>query len=256
MKDKNCEDNDSFLLSDFQTLMQGGGASESRERIPCLVRGDGPLDEEERIPQALKRQGPAALIASVLDSALKTSCIECTSCISSKVPTFDPSLCSNSQVSTFPSSSLVSTFIKCQTVFLNCWRRYFHKHNLIDVVVACFALSDNDWSWLQCEEHFNVMSIKIKHEMAVLLIKRKCLQSNKKSKKGVFKRTRQILAGAVKDCNGILGEEDGLQLHPHDFQFLTGSQSQQGAICVVYLCSFYSLQSVGRVPVLGSLWNY
>lgn len=168
------------------------GNNSQVETEPTLIRGEQPRGnvQTDALP-SMRRQGIAVLLSKCLASLKANKCSSCVAVLTSDPGSNSPDAVFLNSLSEegllFPSQKLVTTFQQCMSRFNSS------------------------------------IKMEIQKTLATLLIKQRCRYANRLSKVGVFKRTRQVLAGAVKDGDGIRQEEDVHQLHPHDLSLLFGS---------------------------------
>jgi len=195
VKDKNCMDDDSYLLGDLRSLLANAGdVANNCEETESLVRGARPLHGEVNVSSSLS----SSFLSTSFLSTLKTDCQECKESVL--------------KLKQLPTHWLKTFVTKCQGNFNRSWRNLLHKADVVQQVTSLCVPNDVASSWMFCGAHSLPMVKQAEQNIALLLIERKVQKINKQLKENVVKRTRQILSGSVKDADGLLDEEASIEL--------------------------------------------
>lgn len=234
VKDKNCMDDDSFLLGDIKSLMTSpGDLSNNAVRTETLVRGDRPSPHGE---VNISTNMSSSLLAMSFLSSLKTDCIECKEKIA--------------KTRQSPTGWLSGFLMKCEGNFNRSWKNMIHKLNIVESVAATCDAPIISTS-LFCEAHSFEMKNDFMENIAIFLISKRVEKINKQLKEKIVKRTRQAVNGSIKDADGLLEEEACIELPSSELMLLDEDLDmvppKSGAFEFFYLC--YGL-------VLGPIfWN-
>lgn len=184
--DKNCADDDSFLLGDLRTLLQEGSTEQSGENTePSLVRGNRPVtSDEDHRAVSLQAQGSACPLHGVLK---KLNLMDCAACVQDLTTTERHSavfFVSQSSSSFYPPEINATLFsVIC-------------GEDSSTAKVCCLTL----WSCVSGLTgpglhvgNILMFPINCKNNSLSCSLNR-CRRSNMLSKDGVFNRTRQILS--------------------------------------------------------------
>ncbi|KAK3921540.1 DNA transposase [Frankliniella fusca] len=237
VKDKNCADDGSHYLSDMRSLLtEGHGQDMANNGVETetLLRGARPVPPEVQSGVTrIVQQAPSFLSAVLLNELIDSTCKTCVNVLTTSQKNANFQFCLSAThaamrpfIKFYPTSLFIASFKKCQDMFLREYKKIMHLKSFKRRIEELCSQNSGDWSWYSCEQHAPGFLIKLHDRIAVTLISRKCKQLNVAAKSGIFKRTRQILAGACKGQEGLLAEEEEMVLDPQDLNFLEGPQTQ------------------------------
>lgn len=252
--DKNCMDDDSYILSDMRCLLsekdkENENCNSSQNVQQSLLRAYQPLpDNVDNRLHAIKVQAPAFICSAIVTDILdKNSCLECKQALTTtngdsvhlKYTLSASHYALKKDCRHYPSLQVTNSFLKCQEIFKKVWQKNLHSENVISETVNNFDQEIN-WSFLSCEVHQSELKEQLLLKMCTWLVERKCKMINTDRKKSLLKRTRQTLHAAIKNIDGLLQEEEDLQLATSDFDMLNGLHPQTGAYYVfLFVVSYY-----------------
>ena len=242
--DKKILDDDSFLMSDLREYLTESEHEVTTANSPSttetLQRGDTPATtrKESATDQSLQRQGPTLLWSSAVASITKEiKCDQCVKKLTTTEKSIDTTFClMTSSFDLFPSREIVSVFLNLLAEFEKKWKRLLHKSDVTEIIQSfCEGVVDKRKHF--CADHLqdsNVWSV-LGGKMVSNLMHLKINQCNQNMKKGVVRRSRQVLD--FKNSLGLHVSEEAAQIHHHDLQLLMGPQSLQGSLRLFhFLC--------------------
>lgn len=262
---KNCMDDDSYLLNDMRCLLSGKENDTEncgRNVQQSLLRAYNPLpDDVDNRLHAIKIQAPAFICSAIVTDVLgKTSCVECKNALTTmngdsvhlKYTLSASHYALKKDCKHYPSLQITNSFLKCQEIFKKVWPKTLHSENVVSETISSFDKEIN-WSFLSCEVHQSEVKEELLSKMCIWLVERKCKMINTDRKKSLLKRTRQTLHAAIKNIDGLLQEEEDLQLATSDFDMLNGLHPQRGAYSVfLFFVSYYQHYQGDGVGI----WRY
>ncbi|KAK3907334.1 Transposable element P transposase [Frankliniella fusca] len=211
IRGKNCQDDESVFLSDLKLLIQNGSAAAATSSSSALLRGDVPTRlTPVAVNNPLHRMSASNLWLSTLAELTTISqCKDCRNLLSTNQRTLESS-CSSSIMDKYPSSLLITLFLKTQSVFERKWRSLLFKSDVFSVVRKMSQESAN-WSSVFCAAHqLGDAPDLLLEKVAQHLVQLKIKQCNASIKAGVARYSRQ--ACSSKNSDGLHPEEEELEL--------------------------------------------
>lgn len=246
IKGKNCLDDSSVFLGELKIFLEN--PKPQVERKESLVRGDVPQDlTPVSVNNPVHRLGVERLWASVL-SKFDWKCEQCRQLLTTSEPSRHVSLLSTFDI--FPSTALVTLFLKVQSVFERTWRLVLYREPVLEHVTR-LCLAAVNWSPVFCALHQNEKS-DLLEKVSEHLINLKIAQVNKKIKAGVSRYTRQ--ATSNKNADGLRPDEEELELDSLEAELLEASCAGFDTFFFVCWDSYHS-PSTTVVRASGFLFN-
>ncbi|KAK3929483.1 Transposable element P transposase [Frankliniella fusca] len=229
---KNCMDDDSYILNDMHCLLSRVD-SDSSIAVPqqqqSLLHALQPLPVEidSRLHE-IRVQAPAFISSTLVSNILNNmSCNDCQSVLTTNnTESYHLNFALSAShyalkkdCTHYASVQVTNMFVKCQEIFEKEWKRNLHTENVVPQLIEKFQ-NAVDWSFLSCEVHASEVKEHLLQKICICLLERKVKMINTNRKKSIFKRTRQTLHSAIKNIDGLTEEEEDHHLHCSDINLL------------------------------------